>query len=107
MIKSLVGVAVATLLTCSIAGAAPATSSLPKTPNAEAAAPGVTEAQYRKGRKYRGNRKYRRNFRRGRSYRGRSYYRGRNYSGYRRYGSRPYGWRSRGCFVVGPVWFCP
>ena len=101
MIKSLVGAAVATLLTCSIAGAAPATSSLPKVPNATAAAPGVAEAQYRKSRKYRGNRKYRRNFRGGRSYRGR------NYSSYRRYGSRPYGWRSRGCFVVGPVWFCP
>jgi hypothetical protein len=27
--------------------------------------------------------------------------------GWRRYGARPYDWRTRGCIVVGPVWFCP
>jgi hypothetical protein len=27
--------------------------------------------------------------------------------GYRRYGARPYDWRTRGCIVVGPIWFCP
>lgn len=27
--------------------------------------------------------------------------------GYRRYGHRPYDWRTRGCIMVGPVWFCP
>jgi hypothetical protein len=27
--------------------------------------------------------------------------------GWHRYGSRPGDWRTRGCVVVGPVWFCP
>ena len=27
--------------------------------------------------------------------------------GWRRYGVRPYDWRTRGCIVVGPIWFCP
>lgn len=27
--------------------------------------------------------------------------------GYRRYDRRPSYWRTRGCVVVGPVWFCP
>lgn len=34
----------------------------------------------------------------------RRYYRYRNWN---RYGYRPYGWRSRGCVEVGPLWFCP
>ncbi|MGE3993268.1 hypothetical protein [Pseudorhodoplanes sp.] len=27
--------------------------------------------------------------------------------GWRRYGSRPRDWQTRGCVIVGPVWFCP
>jgi len=27
--------------------------------------------------------------------------------GWRRYGARPRDWRTRGCVLVGPVWFCP
>jgi len=27
--------------------------------------------------------------------------------GWRRYGARPGDWRTRGCVMVGPVWFCP
>jgi len=27
--------------------------------------------------------------------------------GWRRYGARPYDWRTRGCVIVGPIWFCP
>ena len=27
-------------------------------------------------------------------------------SHYRRYAYRPYNWQSRGCILVGPVWFC-
>lgn len=27
--------------------------------------------------------------------------------GWRRHGRRPHDWRTRGCIVVGPVWFCP
>ena len=36
---------------------------------------------------------------------------GRRYSsaprGWHRYGNRPGDWRTRGCILVGPVWFCP
>jgi hypothetical protein len=28
-------------------------------------------------------------------------------SGWHRYGRRPGNWRSRGCILVGPIWFCP
>lgn len=27
-------------------------------------------------------------------------------SHYRRYAQRPHDWRSRGCILVGPLWFC-
>jgi hypothetical protein len=27
--------------------------------------------------------------------------------GWRRYHARPGDWRTRGCVVVGPIWFCP
>ena len=27
--------------------------------------------------------------------------------GWRRYGVRPRDWRTRGCILVGPIWFCP
>jgi hypothetical protein len=26
---------------------------------------------------------------------------------WRRYGARPQNWQSRGCVIVGPLWFCP
>lgn len=26
---------------------------------------------------------------------------------WRRYGSRPGDWRTRGCIIVGPIWYCP
>lgn len=46
-----------------------------------------------------------------REYEGRRYYPGRRYDApparWRRYHSRPYDWRRRGCIIVGPVWFCP
>lgn len=57
-------------------------------------------------RKYRGKRGYRR----GRGAR-RGYRAGRRYGsaprGWRRYSRRPSYWRTRGCIIVGPVWFCP
>ena len=28
-------------------------------------------------------------------------------AGWRRYGARPGDWRTRGCVMVGPLWFCP
>jgi hypothetical protein len=27
--------------------------------------------------------------------------------GWHRYHARPHDWRTRGCIIVGPVWFCP
>ena len=27
--------------------------------------------------------------------------------GWKRHAKRPVGWSTRGCIVVGPVWFCP
>jgi hypothetical protein len=27
--------------------------------------------------------------------------------GWRRYHRRPYDWRTRGCILFGPLWFCP
>ena len=27
--------------------------------------------------------------------------------GWRRYGARPGDWRTRGCVMAGPIWFCP
>ncbi len=30
-----------------------------------------------------------------------------HYRGWYRYNYRPYDWRTRGCVVIGPVWFCP
>ena len=59
---------------------------------------------FRGGRAFRGGNGYRyrqhRNYQSGYSYRSAPY-------GYRRYYSRPYNWESRGCIIVGPVWFCP
>jgi hypothetical protein len=44
----------------------------------------------------------------------RHHYRGYNrnwrhnrYRGWHRYHHRPSNWRSRGCVIVGPIWFCP
>lgn len=28
-------------------------------------------------------------------------------AGWRRYDARPYDWQTRGCVIVGPIWFCP
>jgi hypothetical protein len=39
------------------------------------------------------------------------YHPGRRYGtaprGWHRYAARPYNWQTRGCILVGPVWFCP
>jgi hypothetical protein len=59
----------------------------------------------------RGDRKYRNRGYRNRSHSSRRYRAGRRYShaprNWRRYNSRPSYWRSRGCIIVGPIWFCP
>lgn len=54
---------------------------------------------------------YRRHAAPPRHHRGHRYVPGRRYSaaprGWHRYGARPGNWRTRGCVMVGPVWFCP
>lgn len=50
-------------------------------------------------------RRARRNIRRNRFTPGRRYRRAP--AGWRRYGARPGDWRTRGCILVGPIWFCP
>ena len=29
------------------------------------------------------------------------------YRGWHRYHSRPWNWRTRGCVIIGPIWYCP
>lgn len=107
MLKYILPAAVASLLACSTASAAPV--SVPTTSGIAASqASGLIEVQHRRGR-HRGGRHH---GRRGHHYRGhrhrghRGYYHGGRRYGHRYY-SRPYGWRSRGCVIVGPLWFCP
>lgn len=50
--------------------------------------------------KYRDRRSYRQRYRAGQRYRSAP-------RGWRRYDRRPSYWRTRGCVIVGPVWFCP
>jgi hypothetical protein len=57
----------------------------------------------RRGRHWRGGDHRRGNWHGDRRWRGG----GDRYRGWHRYHSRPYGWRARGCVVVGPVWVCP
>lgn len=97
MIKYILPAAVATLLMCSSASAAPAGSAAGLT---HIDTKGVTEAQaHRKG-DARPRRHTKRRYVPGRRYRTAP-------RGYRRYTTRPYDWRTRGCVIVGPLWFCP
>jgi len=88
--------ALGTALGSSAASAAPAPAGLAGLSQAKTS--GIELVQHRRGH-------YRhRHFRRGY---GTRHYRHRNYRGWHRYSHRPYNWRSRGCVIVGPVWFCP
>lgn len=89
MIKALVPIAfVFVLATPAAAGAAPSAKGL-ELPHAN-----VTQVQHRERRRahrYIAGRRY-----------------GRAPRGWRRHGAvRPYDWRTRGCIIVGPIWFCP
>jgi hypothetical protein len=79
------------------ASAAPAPSSALKL---NAAAGHVEQVQYKKYKKKGFKKGYRKGYRAGHSYRHAP-------KGWRSYSSRPYGWQTRGCIIVGPVWFCP
>jgi hypothetical protein len=94
--------ALGTAIGSSAASAAPATatglSGLSKSQSGIELAQYKRHGNYKRGGHYRGRN----------SYRGNRHYRGHNrYRGWHRYHSRPWNWRSRGCAVVGPVWFCP
>ena len=86
-----------------LAGIAPASAASAVPPSAigqaTAHADGVTlvaKKKYRKG--------YRRGHRHG--YRAGHRYR-KAPRGWHRHSYRPYYWQTRGCIMVGPVWFCP
>lgn len=79
------------------------------TPAPVAAQAGVVEIQYKKDKdswkkgpqKQSKKRRYDRNrYRAGQRYKSAP-------KGWRRHGKRPSNWRTRGCIIVGPVWFCP
>jgi Ni/Co efflux regulator RcnB len=67
-----------------------------------AAETGVVQVQNRDRvrRKQIRRRSYNRGFRAGQRYRSAP-------RGWRRYDRRPRDWRTRGCIIVGPIWFCP
>lgn len=88
--------ALGTALGSSAASAAPAPAGLAGLSQTQS---GIELVQHRRGH-YRN-----RHFRRG-GYNHRRY-RHRNYRGWHRYSHRPHNWRSRGCVIVGPIWFCP
>jgi hypothetical protein len=60
----------------------------------------VEQAQYKKRNMKRFNRGYRQGYRAGSRH-------SRAPRNWRRYGSRPGNWNTRGCIIVGPVWYCP
>jgi Ni/Co efflux regulator RcnB len=90
--------ALGTAIGSSAASAAPATTSivgLSQTHN------GIQLVRDRRHSRHYNRRHYRHHHYRGHR---RGYNR---YRGWHRYHHRPHGWRSRGCVIVGPVWFCP
>jgi hypothetical protein len=103
MMKVLMPIGIATMasmLALTPAAASPATS--PGVALEQFAGSGITQAKSRKKikRKQIRRKSYNRGFRAGARYRSAP-------RGWRRYSARPYGWRTRGCIIVGPLWFCP
>jgi Ni/Co efflux regulator RcnB len=101
MLKALVPAAFVTILAATSLSAAPAVSPLAQLNTIMPA--GTVQVRDKE------NRGNHRNMKR-HNRRGQHYTPGRRYksapSHYRRYAHRPYNWRSRGCILVGPVWFC-
>ncbi len=86
------------VLSISPASAAPLS---PAIKHATAQDGGVVQVQYTyKGKRNTYKKGYRKGYRTGRHYRHAP-------PGWRRYSSRPYGWHTRGCIAIGPVWYCP
>lgn len=102
MLKALATAAIVTILAAFSATAAPA---VPATVQLKTIMPvDSVQVQFRERRGAHRQERVRRHKR------DRRYTPGRRYrsapSHYRRYGRRPANWRSRGCILVGPVWFC-
>jgi hypothetical protein len=94
MLKAILPAVFVSLVAVSSASALPLVS-----PEAAQTESQVTQVQGRPDDARRGN--DRREFTPGRRY-------DRSPPGWRRHGSRrPGDWRTRGCIMVGPVWFCP
>jgi len=94
----------AAVLVLGLTGAAHAAPPASKLLGAEAAQnAGIVQVQHR-DRHRRGHWDNRRH--RGPAY-GHRGWRGGPPAGWRRYSTRPWDYRRRGCVMVGPVWFCP
>lgn len=89
-----------------LASALPAAASVKSVPGISSQPAGVVLAQYKRRPAAKSRRVVTR-----RSVVTRRYVAGRRYGaaprGWRRYRARPWNWRTRGCVVVGPLWFCP
>ena len=100
MLKALVPVAIMSILAATPTLAAPGASSLAQLKSVMPA--DTVQVEDRDG-----NRDRRRTHRQGRDH---SYTPGRRYdrapSHYRRHVYRPRDWETRGCILVGPMWFC-
>ena len=113
MLKVLIPAAIASLITVSPASAVTPASVAPQLkPLAVSDVVHTASDKRHDGSKHRGHSSGRHDGRKHRGHSSRWYYSpGRRYShaprGWRRYKSRPHYWRTRGCIIVGPVWFCP
>ena len=100
MLRMFAPLAIASILAATSASAGPAASSLLQLKSVMPA--DIMQAQDREG-----NRKRRRVHRHGRDH---NYTPGERYvrapSHYRRHAHRPHNWQSRGCILVGPIWYC-
>ncbi len=105
VLKALIPAAIASLISITPASAtAPASLGTQLSPLAVADVIPAASRNRHDGRRHREGRRH--------SHSSRRYYvPGRRYThaprGWRRYHTRPYYWRTRGCIVVGPIWFCP
>jgi len=100
MLRILAPAAIVSILAATSVSAAPAASPLTQLKSVMPAATVLVQDRER-------NRERRGVHRQGRDH---NYMAGRRYdrapSHYHRYAHRPYNWQSRGCILVGPVWFC-
>lgn len=107
MLKTIVSAAVASVMLTTSAWALPA--SAPGTAMESASSAAFQHVAERKVIKKK--RVVKKVIRRGPDRRGFRYNAGGRYrnapNGWHRYNGRPGNWRTRGCIIVGPLWFCP